>query len=70
MKFELKDKHVFTLDGYEIEVGLEEHGTYDRWSTIEYTLTDLSCSYGYKTFDSMLDVIKFIKGSSKNENID
>lgn len=67
MKFELKDKHVFTLDGYEVEVGMEEHGTYERWSTIEYTVTDISCSYEYRTFDSMIDVIKFIKGGKDHE---
>lgn len=66
MKFELKDKHTFTLDGYEVEVGMEEHGTYDRWSTIEYTVTDISCSYSYKTFDSMIDVIKFIEDGKSN----
>ena len=70
MKFELKDKHTFTLDGYEVEVGMEEHGTYERWSTIEYTVTDISCSYEYRTFNSMIDVIEFIKGSNPNENID
>ena len=67
MKFELKDKHTFTLDGYEVEVGLEEHGTYERWSTIEYTVTDISCTYGYKTFDSMIDVIKFIEDGKSND---
>ena len=67
MKFELKDKHTFTLDGYEVEVGMEEHGTYDRWSTIEYTVTDISCSYGYRTFDSMIDVIKFIEDGKSND---
>ena len=70
MKFELKDKYTFTLDGYEVEVCLEDHGTYEQWSTVEYTVTNLSCSYGYKTFDSLLDAIEFIKGGNPNENID
>lgn len=67
MKFELKDKHTFTLDGYEVEVGLEEHGTYERWSTIQYTVTDISCTYGYRTFNSMIDVIKFIEDGKSND---
>ena len=67
MKFELKDTHTFTLDGYEVEVGMEEHGTYERWSTIEYTLTEISCTYGYRTFNSMIDVIKFIEDGKSND---
>ena len=67
MKFELKDKHTFTLDGYEVEVGMEEHGTYERWSTLEYTVADISCSYGYRTFNSMIDVIKFIEYGKSND---
>lgn len=67
MKFELKDTHTFTLDGYEVEVGMEEHGTYERWSTIEYTVTDISCTYGYRTFNSMIDVIKFIEDGKSND---
>ena len=45
---------------------MEEHGTYERWSTIEYTVTDISCAYRYKTFDSMIDVIKFIEDGKPN----
>lgn len=70
MEFELKDKHTFILDGYEVEVGMEEHGTYERWSTIEYTVIDISCTYEYRTFNSMIDVIKFIEDGKSNENID